>query len=184
MTRDELMELARQAIRLVPNREVLIVGSQSILGTIPEDRLPPRATLSREADIAPTMDDDDGTIATIIDAHLGEMSDFDRVNGFYAQGVSTTTAVLPAGWERRATIIHPDGPGNGTAWFIGPYDLCASKLVRGEEKDIEFVSALISAGIIDPDALTRIAGRLPVSSTVRRIVQSRVIACSTSTTDI
>ncbi|GAA1060059.1 hypothetical protein [Agromyces bracchium] len=128
MNRDELMELTRQAIRLVPNREVLIVGSQSILGTVAEDRLPERATLSREADIAPTRDDDDddGTIATRIDVHLGEMSDFDRVNGFYAQGVSSTTAVLPRGWERRATIVHPDGPGGGTAWFISPYDLCAS----------------------------------------------------------
>lgn len=180
MTRDELMELARRAIQLVPNREVLVVGSQSILGTIPEARLPARATLSREADIAPTLDDDDGTIATLIDVHLGEISDFDQVNGFYAQGVSTATAVLPTGWERRATIVHPDGPDNGTAWFIGPYDLCASKLVRGESKNLEFVSALIGAGIIDPPALERVASRLPVDDLVKRIVQRRVRACSTA----
>lgn len=180
MTRDELMELARRAIQLVPNREVLIVGSQSILGTLSEAQLPTRATLSREADIAPTLDDDDGTIATLIDVHLGEMSDFDRVNGFYAQGVSTKTATLPAGWERRATIVHPDGPGNGTAWFIGPYDLCASKLVRGEAKDIEFVSALVEAGIIDPLSLERLTNRLPVDDIVKRLVQGRVRACSTS----
>jgi hypothetical protein len=43
---------------------VLVIGSQAILGSYDETRLPARATLSEEVDIAPITDDEDYTLAT------------------------------------------------------------------------------------------------------------------------
>lgn len=52
--------------------------------------------------------------------------------------------------------VAPDGPSGTLARCLDPHDLCAAKLVRGEDKDIEFVDALVEAGLIDPASLARI----------------------------
>ena len=176
MTRDELEEAIRQATRVTQQREVLIIGSQAILGSFNEVQLPERATLSEEVDIAPITDDEDYTLATLIDAELGEWSQFHEDHGYYVQGVNVTTAVLPNGWEARTMQIAPDGPSGALAQCLDPHDLCAAKLVRGEGKDLEFVDALVEAGLIDPASLVRICKKLPASEARRNITIKRAQA--------
>src|SRR5699024_12243137 len=48
----ELAHILRAACDIAGDREILVLGSQSILGTFAEDDLPPAATASIEADIA------------------------------------------------------------------------------------------------------------------------------------
>lgn len=176
MTREELEEAIRHATRVTRQREVLIIGSQAILGSYDEAQLPERATLSEEVDIAPITDDEDSTLATLIDAELGEWSEFHQDHGFYVQGVNVTSAVLPHGWEARTVQVAPDGPGGAFARCLDPHDLCAAKLVRGEGKDLEFVGALVEAGLIDPASLVRICKKLPVSEARRDITIKRAQA--------
>ena len=71
MKRRELEEAIRHATAVTEQREVLVIGSQAILGSYDETQLPERATLSEEVDIAPITDDEDYTLATLIDANLG-----------------------------------------------------------------------------------------------------------------
>lgn len=176
MTREEFEEAIRHATRVTRQREVLIIGSQAILGSYDEAQLPERATLSEEVDIAPITDDEDSTLATLIDAELGEWSEFHRDHGFYVQGVNVTSAVLPHGWEARTVQVAPNGPGGAFARCLDPHDLCAAKLVRGEGKDLEFVGALVEAGLIDPASLVRICKKLPVSEARRDITIKRAQA--------
>lgn len=176
MKRDELEDAIRQATRVTAQREVLVIGSQAILGSYDETQLPARATLSEEVDIAPISDDEDYSLATVIDANLGEWSQFHVDHGFYVQGVNIATAVLPNGWEARTVQVAPDGPGGAIARCLDPHDLCAAKLVRGEEKDIEFVDALVEAGIIDPVSLVRICKKLSIAETRRYITIKRAQA--------
>lgn len=176
MTRTELEEAIRHATRVTQQREVLVIGSQAILGSYNEGELPERATMSEEVDIAPITDDEDYTLATIIDAELGEWSQFHQDHGFYVQGVNVTTAVLPNGWEARTVLVAPDGPDGPFARCLDPHDLCAAKLVRGEAKDLEFVDALVEAGLIDPVSLVRICKKLPVSEVRRDIIIKRAQA--------
>jgi hypothetical protein len=103
--RSELGDAIRHATRVTAQREVLVIGSQAILGSYDETQLPERATLSEEVDIAPIADDEDYTLATVIDAELGEWSQFHQEHGFYVQGVNITTAVLPSGWQRRTVHV-------------------------------------------------------------------------------
>ena len=74
MKRRELEEAIRHATRVTEQREVLVIGSQAVLGSYDETQLPERATLSEEVDIAPITDDADYTLATLNYANLGEWS--------------------------------------------------------------------------------------------------------------
>lgn len=176
MKREEHEDAIRHATRVTGQREVLVIGSQAILGSYDETRLPERATLSEEVDIAPIADDDKYSLATLIDANLGEWSQFHLDHGFYVQGVNITTAVLPNGWEARTVRVAPDGPNGALARCLDPHDLCAAKLVRGEAKDLDFVGALVEAGLIDPSSLVRICKKLPISDTRRDIAIRRAQA--------
>ena len=53
MRRDQLEHAIRTACQIIGMREVIVVGSQSILGTFREDQLPAAATMSADAGILP-----------------------------------------------------------------------------------------------------------------------------------
>jgi hypothetical protein len=52
MTREQLAHVLRTVARVAGERDILVIGSQSILGSYPEDVLPPEATGSMEVDTA------------------------------------------------------------------------------------------------------------------------------------
>ncbi|MCY7365982.1 MAG: hypothetical protein LH469_11835 [Frankiaceae bacterium] len=80
-----------------------MIGSQSILATYDEEELPVAATASVEVDLA-FFDDDDDARADQVDGAIGELPQFHETFGFYAQGVSVKTAVLPNGWRNRVVV--------------------------------------------------------------------------------
>ena len=84
MRRDQLEHLIRAAGQVLGVDEVIVIGSQAILASVPFG-LPPEATRSVEADILP-IDDRDETKADLIDGVLGEASMFQETHGIYAQG--------------------------------------------------------------------------------------------------
>ena len=86
MRRSELEHAIRAATEIIRQDAVVIIGSQAILGSFTEDELPTEATLSEEVDIAPLKDDDAQSLATELDAAIGEMSHFHETHGFYVQG--------------------------------------------------------------------------------------------------
>lgn len=53
MRRDQLEHAIRTTCQIIDADEVIVVGSQAILGSLPEDTLPPEATMSLEVDILP-----------------------------------------------------------------------------------------------------------------------------------
>lgn len=151
MNRVDLLHLIRAACDLLDLDEVVVVGSQAILATLPEDGLPAAATRSREADLAAPVDPDE-SLSHLLAGVLGEDSPFDHANGYFADGVSITTAQLPADWQQRAIRLESYSVSRRSA-VVGvcpeAHDLCASKLSAFREKDQEFVAALIEAGVVD-----------------------------------
>lgn len=127
---------------------MLVVGSQSVLGTYGEFELPEEATYSEEADVFPLFDDTDATLSTQIDGVMGEMSKFHETHGFYAQGVDRRTALLSAGWERRLVPIRNENTRYNTGWCLDVHDMCAAKLLANREKDRTFVRALIEEDLV------------------------------------
>lgn len=153
MRRVDLELAIKVATEIVHQDRVLIIGSQSILGSFDEYELPPTATLSDEVDIAPIADDEQETVATLLDGQAGEWSSFHDANGFYIQGVGTRTAVLPRGWKGRLVEVRPPGYPDSIGLCLDPIDLCVAKLVAGREKDWPFVDSLIGAGLVSPTQL-------------------------------
>lgn len=57
MKRSQLEHAIRAACQIMKHDEVIIVGSQAILGTFTENELPQAATMSTEIDVLPIADD-------------------------------------------------------------------------------------------------------------------------------
>ena len=91
MNREDLEHIIRAAADVTDQYEFIIVGSQSILGSVPNPE--PVFTMSAEADIYPLQAPE---LAEKIDGALGEGSQFHDTNGYYAQGVGPETAILLA----------------------------------------------------------------------------------------
>jgi hypothetical protein len=149
LRRDDLEHAIRAATEIIHGDRVIVIGSQSILGSFTEDQLPAAVTMSDAVDIAPFSDDEAGTLADSIDAAMGEWSPFHNEFGFYVQAVERETAVLPADWEYRLVGVRSERTRYSTGLCLDPYDLCAAKLIAARPKDHAFVLALIRASLID-----------------------------------
>ena len=148
MRRSELEHIIRAAAAITNEYELVIIGSQSILGAVPD----PPATLveSMEADIYPLQQPE---LADLIDGAIGEASPFHERFGYYAQGVGPDTAILPHGWQSRLVKLQSPNTDLKVGWCLDLHDLAVSKLAAGREKDWPFVSTMLMHGLIQSDTL-------------------------------
>lgn len=157
MRRDQLEHAIRTACQIIERPEVIVVGSQSILGTFAEEQRPADATMSVEVDILPIADDNVETarLADLIEGVAGEFSPFEQLHGYSIDGVDLATSALPDGWRDRlvkvqnANAAAPSGDPQFTGWCLNAEDLCVAKLCALREKDQNFVAALLNADLID-----------------------------------
>lgn len=108
MRRDQLEHAIRAACQIIGRPEVIVLGSQAILGTFREDELPVRATMSGEVDILPIADSNEETkqLANDIEGVAGEFSPFEELHGFRIDGVDLNTSALPEGWRDRLVKVQ------------------------------------------------------------------------------
>ncbi|MFA4928605.1 MAG: DUF6036 family nucleotidyltransferase [Patulibacter sp.] len=157
MRRDQVEHAIRAACQIIGRPEVIVLGSQAILGTFRDDELPGDATMSMEVDILPISDDADEVerLADQIDGVAGEFSQFEQTHGFSIDGVDLSTAALPDGWRGRLVKIQnvntagASGDPQFTGWCLDKEDLCVAKLCAFREKDRNFVAALVQANLVD-----------------------------------
>ena len=159
MRRNELEHLIRAASAITDQYEIMVIGSQSILGALAS---PPDSLLeSMEADVYPLHRPD---LADLIDGSIGEGSPFHERFGYYAQGVGPETALLPEGWQSRVLRIQNRNTDLKVGLCLEPHDLAASKLAAGREKDWRFVEELIRHRIVAGGTLEQRGETLPISS--------------------
>jgi hypothetical protein len=164
--RSQLAHILRAASEVTSDPRILVIGSQAILASFSDEELPGEATRSIEADVA-FFDDPNERKSDRVDGAIGELSRFHETFGIYGQGVSISTATLPAGWEGRLVAFeHPDAGGT-RAVCLEAHDLVVSKLVAGREKDSEFARALLEAGLVDAGTLLARVRLLPGPPAVR-----------------
>lgn len=130
----QLEHVLRAAATIAGDPDLLVIGSQAILGAYADSLLPVEATTSIEADLA-FFDDPAGSKADQVDGAIGELSRFHETFGYHAQGVSVSTAVLPARWEARTIEFASSGTAPARARCLEPHDCVVAKLVAGREKD-------------------------------------------------
>lgn len=108
MRRDQLEHAIRAACQIIGAPEIIVVGSQAILGTYREDELPPAATMSIEIDVLPISYSNPETarLADVIEGVAGEFSPFEQTHGFSIDGVDLDTSALPDGWQERLVKVQ------------------------------------------------------------------------------
>lgn len=175
MNRLELAHVLRAACDVTGDPAVLVIGSQSILGSFDEDDLPLAATASIEVDIA-FLDDPNRSKADQVEGVIGELSAFHLTHGFYAEGVHADTAVyLPTGWRERLVTWPLRSSDPARPRFLEPHDLVISKLGAAREKDLQFVDALIRAEMVNVATLSERCALLPDRyADVRERVRSHI----------
>lgn len=159
MTREQLEHVIRAAARIADAREIVVVGSQALLGEFPA--APAELLVSMEADLYPR---DHPERADLIDGAIGELSPFHETHGYYAHGVGPETATLPAGWEARLVPLPAEG---AVGLCLEIHDLVLSKYAAGREKDREYVRTAIRHGMADHDVLARRLETMPLAVETR-----------------
>lgn len=170
LNRAQLEHVIRAAIAIAEDPEIVVIGSQAILGSHPD--APPELCVSADVDVYPRSHPER---ADLIDGSIGELSPFHEAFGYYAQGVGPETAVLPRGWEER---LVPVSTSLGRGLCLDPHDLVLSKYVAGRDKDREYVRAAIRHGLVARPTLMRLLTETPVDEERRRHIEAQIQADS------
>lgn len=169
MEREHLEHLIRAAAEVTQEYELMVIGSQSLLGAVPYP--PTELKMSMEADMYPLHAPEK---FDLIDGALGEGSAFHDTYRYYAQGVGPETATLPEGWESRLHRVQTQGTNLKIGYCLDVVDLFLSKAFANREKDREFDMALLRYGYVTMgQALARVA-RMPVSNDKKRDLRARI----------
>jgi len=168
--RADLEHVIRAAAAVAEDDEIVVIGSQAILGRLPDA---PNALLwSQEADVYPRRHPER---AEAVDGALGDGSQFHAAFGYYAHGVGPETAKAPAGWEQRLVPVRvPRSPRDETlvtGWCMEPHDVVLAKCAAGRERDWEFAREAIRHRIVELDELLRRVGDLPLPRRQRERIE-------------
>ena len=157
------------AASVAEEEEIVVVGSQAILGGHPDP--PAELLVSMEVDVYPLQDPSG---ADDIEGALGDGSPFHSAYGYYAHGVGPETVRAPAGWEDRFISVDvPPRPGSAsgaTALCLEPHDLVLSKCAAGRDRDWDFAREALRGGVVEYEELERRIDDLPIRSSDREHV--------------
>lgn len=109
-----------------------MIGTGAVIATA--KRLPAPMMMTQEIDLYADGIADTDTVSDLIDAMIGRDSQFHRTFGYYGDGVSPRTAIMPLDWRGRAVeYVTPDG--FATAVCPSAEDIAIAKLCAWREKD-------------------------------------------------
>ena len=169
MTREELEHIIRASGDITEQYEFVIVGSQSMLGPVPN---PENVfTVSMEADIYPLQAPE---LADKIDGAIGEGSQFHQRFGYYAQGVGPETATLPKDWIQRVHRIQNCNTNDRVGYCLDVLDLFLAKAAAGREKDREFCRALLEHGYVTLAQVLNVVPTMPVDDKSQRTLRATI----------
>lgn len=169
MRRSDLEHLIRAAGRIADEHELVIIGSQAILGQFPE--APAALVRSMEADLYPLSRPE---LADKVDGAIGEGSNFHQTHGYFAQGVGPDTATLPKGWRQRLVRIENQNTDGYVGLCLEVHDLAISKYIAGREKDREFTRELSRHGMTDREMLLERLAVTKLDAEISKVAKGRI----------
>jgi hypothetical protein len=169
MKRTELEHVIRAAGEIAGDRELIIVGSQAILGQYPD--APPELRMSMEVDLWPKNSPE---LADKVDGSIGEGSQFHEEFGYYAQGVGPGTAKLPRGWEERLIKVQNENTRRITGWCLEAHDLALSKYAAGRDKDLAYTRVMVRQKMLDRKLLLKRLPSMAVDGRLKELIEGRI----------
>lgn len=157
MNRAQLEHLIRASANIVGDHQLIVIGSQSVLGKFPE--APAELLFSMEADLfAKNKRKETDKLEAI-----GEGSDFHQQNGYYADPVDENTAILPRDWKARLINVETYSVSlkrTVTGFCLDPNDLFIAKIAAGRDKDIAFAQSMIEHNMVSQERVTELAKKV------------------------
>jgi hypothetical protein len=148
VTREQLEHLIRAAAVIAADDDIVVIGSQAILGQFPDAPAPMRVSV--EADLYPMNHPER---SDLIEGSIGELSPFHQTFGYYVQGVGEETARLPVGWKDRLVVIQNPNTRGARGWCLEIHDLLVAKAIAGRDKDFDFLDEAARHRMADPEVL-------------------------------
>ena len=171
MNRTQLEHVIRAAATIAGDTEIVVIGSQAILGRYPD--APAGLLVSADVDVYPRNLPER---ADLIEGSIGELSPFHETYGYYAQAVGEHTAILPEGWQARLVPVPTSA---GTGLCLEPHDLLISKYAAGREKDLEYARMAVRARLVERGVLLERLERTPLDGDRRGSIRAQIDADST-----
>jgi len=154
-----------------------MVGTGAVIVTA--KHIPVVMMMTEEIDIYVEDAPDPAWISDLIDASIGRDSQFHRTFGYYGDGVSKRTAVMPLDWRGRAKeYTTPDGL--ATALCPSAEDIAIAKLCAWREKDQVWLREAFRSGVAKAsEAATLLRGELPEAAPSKDELLRRLNIAST-----
>ncbi|MBV8100680.1 MAG: hypothetical protein JOZ31_16155 [Verrucomicrobia bacterium] len=154
MNRQEFEHIIKACANATNGHEFLIIGSQAILGSVPD--APRELRVSMELDVCPLPFTE--SAAATIDGNIGELTRFHETFRIYAHAVGPETATLPVDFNDRLVELQV---GAVSVRCLAPVDLAYSKLAAGRQKDLEYIVGLLHHKIVRRSELQRLVHATP-----------------------
>lgn len=171
MTRAQLEHVIRAAATIADDDEIVVLGSQAILGQFPD--APADLLVSNEADVYPKNHVER---SDLVDGSIGELSPFHEMYGYYAQGVGPETATLPTGWQERLVVVESPRTRGARGLCLEIHDLVLSKYVAHREKDLRFNRVAVRHGLVDRGILEERLATMYLDQALEAEIRSRIAA--------
>ena len=169
MRRSDLEHIIRAAGAISGDNEIVVIGSQSVLGSFPD--APQPLLFSCEADVYPKNKPE---LAIAIEGAIGELSLFHETFKYYAQEVAPETATLPKGWQDRLVPVFNDNTGGTVGLCLEVHDLAISKYVAGREKDLDYTKVLAESGMVEEECLLERLNATEVAPGIKSLIRGRI----------
>jgi hypothetical protein len=165
LRRPDIDDILRAAASLSGHNRFVMVGTGAVIATA--KHIPVVMMMTEEIDIYVEDVADPDWMSDLIDASIGRDSQFHRTFGYYGDGVSKRTAVMPLDWPRRATeYTTPDGL--ATAICPSAEDIAIAKLCAWRDKDQAWLREAFRSGVaMATVAVTLLRGELPEAAPAR-----------------
>jgi hypothetical protein len=159
LRRNNIDHILRAAASLSGHARFVMVGTGAVIATA--RHIPLAMMLTEEIDIYVEDGPDPDLVSDLIDASIRRDSRFHRTFGYYGDGVSERTAIMPLDWKTRAVeYATPDGI--ATALCPSAEDIAIAKLCAWREKDQAWLREAFRSGIANAArARALLGGALP-----------------------
>jgi hypothetical protein len=169
MTLEALQHLLRSARALAEDRELLVMGSASLLVSYP-DWIGESSPLAATFDAYLLAEPFDELTGVMLEEALGEDRAYFRRHGYHIDVLrDSIVTTLPEGWRERLVPV----PGCPYARALDPADLAAVKLWVGRPKDLNLVRVLVDRGCLNGATVLERIALLPVELEARPRILAR-----------
>lgn len=148
LERRQIAHLLRAAAGITGRKSFVMIGTGAVI--VQKKTLALELMRTREIDIYVRDSEQDADhVSDLIDGSIGEGSPFDETFGYYAHGVSERTACLPDDWASRAVRIEVPGVEGVFCTCPDVNDIALSKVCAWRDKDIAWLAAGLTTGLLD-----------------------------------